>query len=51
MLEPGAHWDFVLAAYATVLAIMAALVVFSVVQARRARRDLEGLEARRKEQK
>lgn len=49
MLEPGAHWGFVIAAYGAVLTIMAALVAFSVVQARRARRDLEGLEARRKE--
>ncbi|MFN3614201.1 MAG: heme exporter protein CcmD [Rubrimonas sp.] len=49
MLEPGAHWEFVLAAYAAVLIIMAALVVVSVAQARRARRDLEGLEARRRE--
>jgi heme exporter protein CcmD len=44
-LEQGAHWDYVIAAYAATFVIMAALVWASVAQARRARRDLEGLEA------
>jgi heme exporter protein CcmD len=46
MLEPGAHWDFVIAAYAATAVIMGALVWASVAAARRARRDLEALENR-----
>ena len=43
-IEAGTRWDYVIAAYAATLVIMAALVVISVVAARRARRDLERLE-------
>ena len=46
-LEEGAHWEFVTAAYAATFVIMGALVWASLAQARRARRDLEGLEAAR----
>ncbi|TVQ52037.1 MAG: heme exporter protein CcmD [Rhodobacteraceae bacterium] len=45
-LEPGAHWEYVLAAYAAAAVIMTALVVFTLAASRRARRDLEALEAR-----
>jgi heme exporter protein CcmD len=43
-LEPGAHWGSVIAAYAATLLIMGLLVVFSLLEARRAKRDLERLE-------
>lgn len=43
-LAPGAHWDYVIAAYGATAVIMAALVWASVAQARRAKRDLERLE-------
>lgn len=43
-LAPGAHWDFVIAAYSATGVILAALVWASLSQARRARRDLERLE-------
>lgn len=47
MLEAGAHWGYVIAAYAATAAIIAALTWFSVAAARRARRELEALEPRR----
>ena len=43
-LAPGAHWDFVIAAYAATFAIMGLLVAASLAAARRARRDLDRLE-------
>jgi len=43
-LEPGAHWGSVIAAYAATFAIMGLLVAFTLLQSRRARRDLERLE-------
>lgn len=43
-LEAGTRWPYVIAAYGVTLVIMAALVLASVVAARRARRDLERLE-------
>jgi heme exporter protein CcmD len=46
MLQPGAHWAYVIAAYAATAAIMGALVWASVAAARRARRELEALESR-----
>jgi heme exporter protein CcmD len=46
MLEPGAHWSYVIAAYAATALIMGALVWASVTAGRRARRDLEALETR-----
>lgn len=42
------HWAYVTAAYAATFVIMAALVLASVGQARRARRALDALEARRR---
>ena len=42
------QWVYVWAAYAVTAVIMAALIWASVAGARRARRDLEGLEARRR---
>lgn len=43
-LEPGAHWGSVIAAYVATILIMGLLVGFSVLEARRAKRDLERLE-------
>jgi heme exporter protein CcmD len=42
------QWPYVIAAYAATAAVIAALVWISVLQSRRARRELEGLEARRR---
>lgn len=49
VLEPGAHWGSVIAAYAVTAAILGALVWYSVVEARRARRDLERLDPKSRE--
>ena len=46
MLQPGAHWEFVIAAYAGTFAIMGALVWFSLRADRRARRELDEMEER-----
>jgi len=43
-LAAGAHWGAVAAAYAVTFAILGALVWYSVVEGRRARRDLERLD-------
>jgi heme exporter protein CcmD len=43
-LEPGAHWGSVIAAYGATFVIMGLLAAFSVLEARKARRDLERLE-------
>jgi heme exporter protein CcmD len=43
-IAAGTRWEYVIAAYAATLVIMAALVIVSVLAARRARRDLERLE-------
>jgi heme exporter protein CcmD len=43
-LQPGAHWGSVIAAYAATFLIMGLLVAFSLLEARRAKRDLERLE-------
>ena len=43
-LEAGTRWPYVIAAYAVTLVIMGALVLASMLAARRARRDLERLE-------
>jgi heme exporter protein CcmD len=43
-LEPGAHWGSVIAAYGATFLIMGLLVAYSVMESRRARRDLERLE-------
>lgn len=40
------QWAYVAAAYAATAAILAVLIGISLAEARRARRDLEGLEAR-----
>ncbi|SDZ97907.1 heme exporter protein CcmD [Rubrimonas cliftonensis] len=45
-LAEGAHWDSVIAAYAVTATVMGALVWFSLVEARRARRELDALDAR-----
>ncbi len=47
MLEEGGHWGYVIAAYAVTIVVMAALAGFSLLAARRARRELEALEPRR----
>jgi heme exporter protein CcmD len=49
VLAEGAHWGSVVAAYAATAAILGALVWYSVMEARRARRDLERLDARMKD--
>jgi heme exporter protein CcmD len=43
-LEQGTRWEYVTAAYAVTVIIMGALVIMSMLAARRARRDLEKLE-------
>jgi heme exporter protein CcmD len=43
-LEPGAHWGSVVAAYGATFLIMGLLVAFSLLESRRAKRDLERLE-------
>lgn len=43
-LQPGAHWGSVIAAYAATFLIMGLLVAFSLLESRRAKRDLERLE-------
>ena len=43
-LEAGTRWEYVIAAYAVTLVIMAALVIASWLSGLRARRDLEKLE-------
>ena len=45
-LAEGAHWGSVAAAYAVTFAILGALVWYTVVEGRRARRDLERLDDR-----
>lgn len=47
MLEQGAHWGYVIAAYAVTVVVLGALAAFSVLASRRARRELEALEPRR----
>jgi heme exporter protein CcmD len=47
MLEPGAHWGYVIAAYAATAVVLGALVWASVAEGRRARRALERIEAER----
>ena len=42
------QWAYVAAAYAVTAVVIAALVWISVAQGRRARREREGLEARRR---
>lgn len=44
VIEAGTRWEYVIAAYAATLVIMAALVLASWLASRRARRDLEKLE-------
>ncbi len=46
MLEPGAHWEFVLTAYGATLLIMGLLVWASLRSARRAQRELDEMERR-----
>ena len=46
MLQPGAQWEFVIAAYLGTFAIMAALVWFSLRADRRARKELAEMEER-----
>lgn len=43
-LEHGTRWEYVTAAYVATIIIMGALVVMSLLAARRAKRDLEKLE-------
>lgn len=43
-LEPGAHWGSVIAAYGATFLIMGLLVAFSLLESRRAKRDLDRLE-------
>lgn len=45
-LQPGAHWEYIAAAYGATVAILAALIAFTLLASRRARRDLEALEQR-----
>ncbi len=48
MLEPGAHWPYVIAAYAATAVVLGALIWASWTEARRARDTLERIEAERK---
>ena len=43
-IAEGTRWEYVIAAYAVTIVIMLALVIISLLAARRARRDLERLE-------
>lgn len=47
MLEPGANWGYVAAAYGATVVILGALVLWSLLGARRSRAALDALERRR----
>jgi heme exporter protein CcmD len=46
MLEPGSRWEYVIAAYLATGLILGLLVLVSAAAARRAKRDLDAVEAR-----
>jgi heme exporter protein CcmD len=46
MLEPGTRWEYVIAAYLATAVILGLLTLVSVLAARRAKRELDEIEAR-----
>lgn len=47
MIELGRHWEFIAAAYAGSFVLIGALIIWTVLEARRARNRVEELEAER----
>lgn len=48
MLEPGAHWPYVIVAYGATVLILGALVWASWAESRRAKRALERIEGEKR---